>query len=153
MDHTFKKEDIELALKLFVVMSRSTQSVQKRVVEDIRRYGLNQTEFAVLELLYNKGGQPIQKIGKKILLASSSMTYVIDKLEEKKLIERKACSEDRRVTYAHITDKGYQLMDDIFPQHAKALSNLFASLTTKEKQVLIEQLKRVGLHAEEGTGI
>lgn len=153
MEHTFKKEDTELALKLFVVMSRSIQSVQKRVVEDISRYGLNQTEFAVLELLYNRGGQPIQKIGKKILLASSSMTYVIDKLEEKKFIQRKACSKDRRVTYADITDKGFQLMEDIFPQHAEAVSDLFASLTLEEKETLIDQLKKVGLHAEKGKDI
>lgn len=149
MNQTYGANETDLSLKLFVIMSRSFQSVQKRVIEDISRYGLNQTEFAVLELLYNKGSQPIQKIGKKILLASSSMTYVIDKLEKKQLIERKACSEDRRVTYAHITDKGNKVMNDIFPQHAKALNNIFGSLSIEEKKSLIKQLKKVGLYAEE----
>src|SRR5699024_6044628 len=106
MKSSSRDRETELSLKLFVVMSRAFQSVQKTVIEDIRRYGLNQTEFAVLELLYNKGRKPIQKIGKKILLASSSMTYVIDKLEEKKLIQRRACAKDRRVIYAHITQDG-----------------------------------------------
>lgn len=141
-------EATQLSLKLFVIMTRSFQSVQKRALEDISRYGLNQTEFAVLELLYNKGNQPIQQIGKKILLASSSMTYVIDKLEEKMYIKRKACAKDRRVTYAHLTEKGNNIMKDIFPQHAKALKNIFSSLTNDEKETLIKQLKKVGLYAE-----
>lgn len=149
MKGLYDTDETELSLKLFVVMSRSIQSVQKKVIEDIRRYGLNQTEFAVLELLYNKGNQPIQKIGKKILLASSSMTYVIDKLEEKLFIERKSCPKDRRVTYAHITEKGSKLMEVIFPQHAEALNNIFGSLTLKEKQDLINKLKKVGFYADE----
>ncbi len=75
--------DESLSLKLFVILSRAVQSITKRIEEDIKSYGLNPTEFAVLELLYSKGDQPIQKIGDKILLASSSITYVVDKLEKK----------------------------------------------------------------------
>jgi MarR family 2-MHQ and catechol resistance regulon transcriptional repressor len=75
-----RSEDQDVSLKLFIVLTRAMQSITKRVEEDIKSYGLNTTEFAVLELLYNKGDQPIQKIGEKVLLASSSITYVVDKL-------------------------------------------------------------------------
>lgn len=70
-------------LKALTVLLRASQSVQDVVRKDMQQYGLNQTEFAVLELLYHKGEQPIQHIGKKILIASSSITYVVDKLEKK----------------------------------------------------------------------
>jgi len=59
------------SLKLLVVMLRAAQTVEDLVKKDMRTYGINPTEFAVLELLYSKGDQPIQKIGEKILLASS----------------------------------------------------------------------------------
>ena len=75
------------SLKLFIVLSRAYRAVNEHVNKRIQRYGLNPTEFAVLELLYHKGDQPLQQIGGKILLASGSMTYVIDKLEKKKYIE------------------------------------------------------------------
>ncbi|WP_143522293.1 MarR family winged helix-turn-helix transcriptional regulator, partial [Pseudomonas sp. 2822-17] len=74
--------------------------------EDIKGFGLNTTEFAVLELLYSKGDQPIQKIGEKVLIASSSITYVVDKLEKKNYLIRKPCPKDRRITYAAITTEG-----------------------------------------------
>ncbi|GIO27317.1 MarR family winged helix-turn-helix transcriptional regulator [Ornithinibacillus bavariensis] len=142
-------EDQELSLKLFVVLTRAIQAIEKQVVLNIKSYGLNLTEFGVLELLYHKGEQPIQRIGQKVLLASSSITYVVDKLEEKKYLARKACPTDRRVTYAVITESGQKLMDEIFPQHAQAISEIMGGLDTEEKKTVIEQIKRLGLYAQE----
>ncbi len=139
----------EPSLKLFVVLNRALQSVEKRVAQDIKSYNLNLTEFSVLELLYSRGDQPIQKIGQKVLLASSSITYVVDKLEEKKLLRRRACDQDRRVTHATLTDEGKKLMDDIFPKHVSAMKEIMGGLTDEEKKQAIELIKKLGYHAEE----
>lgn len=147
-ENTKLEQETSLSLKLFVVLSRAIQSIQKQITKDIKNYGLNLTEFAVLELLYHKGDQPIQKIGQKVLLASSSITYVVDKLEEKGYLSRKACPKDRRVTYAEITQKGHDFMSEIFPKHEKALRNIFGGLNNEEKEKMIEQLKKLGFHAE-----
>jgi len=142
------KKEKELSLKLFVVMSRAIEAVEKAVTKDIKRYGLNLTEFGVLEFLYHKGEQPIQIIGKKVLLASSSITYVVDKLEQKELLTRVACPKDRRVTYAQLTEKGSELMDEIFPLHKEAMAHIFSSLSNKEKEEAIRLMKEVGLFAQ-----
>ena len=141
-------ENEELALKLFVVLSRALESVRKQVVKDIKTYELNLTEFGVLEFLYHKGEQPIQSIGKKVLLASSSITYVVDKLEEKGYLERMACPNDRRVIYGRLTERGHKLMHDIFPQHKEAMAKIFGNLTVEEKKQAIELLKKIGLFAK-----
>lgn len=145
-----KKDDghpDEMSLKLFVILSRAYRSISDFVTDDMKRYGLNPSEFMVLELLYHKGEQPIQHIGKKVLLASGSMTYVIDKLESKQLLERKSSQEDRRVIYASITKAGKQLMDEIFPQHRAAIEKLFRGLTAEQKDTMIQLLKETGLKA------
>lgn len=146
--HVDKNYEEELSLKVFVVLSRALQSIKKRVEDDIKCLGLNPTEFAVLELIYNKGDQPIQKIGEKVLIASSSITYVVDKLEKKKLIVRKPCSIDRRVTYAAITEEGNKLMAEVFPKHRAAIRDICGGLDCKEKEILIEQLKKLGHYAQ-----
>lgn len=138
----------ELSLKLFIVLNRAVESLRKQVTKDVKRHGLNLTEFAVLELLYHKGEQPIQIIGKKVLLASSSITYVIDKLEQKKLLERMSCPNDRRVIYSKLTEEGKQLMEDVFPKHRKHIDHLFSALTEEEKEQAIDMLKKLGIHAE-----
>lgn len=137
--------DTKLELKALVVLMRASQTVQDIVKQDMGKYGVNPTEFAVLELLYHKGDQPIQHIGKKILLASSSITYVVDKLEKKGYVERRACPKDRRVTYAVITDKGTAFIEEAFPQHEKTIETIFEHLSKEELTTTIELLKKIGL--------
>ncbi|MEH7501725.1 MarR family transcriptional regulator [Neobacillus drentensis] len=135
------------SLKLFIVLSRAYKAINEHVNKVIQTNGLNPTEFAVLELLYHKGDQPMQQIGGKILLASGSITYVVDKLEQKGMLIRIACPKDRRVTYAQITEDGKKFIQDIFPEHAKQIDKLMSSLTESEKLEAIDLLKKLGLPA------
>lgn len=132
-------------LKAITVLLRASQSIQDVVKHEVAEYGLNPTEFSVLELLYHKGDQPIQTIGKKVLLTSGSMTYIIDRLEAKGYLIRKACPSDRRVTYAALTEEGQALMSCIFPAHEHRMDELFDGLDLDET---ITQLKTVGKRAE-----
>ncbi|SEB18239.1 MarR family transcriptional regulator, 2-MHQ and catechol-resistance regulon repressor [Thalassobacillus cyri] len=145
-----KKEDP--SLKLFVVLSKAERSIEDLVKKDIQRYGLNATEFGVLELLYHQGEQPLQKIGEKILLASGSITYVVDKLEKKAYLERIPCPNDRRITYASITPKGEEMLNKIFPDHWKQIKQITNGLSEEEKIQAIELLKKLGKHADQLKG-
>jgi MarR family transcriptional regulator, 2-MHQ and catechol-resistance regulon repressor len=140
-------QSVEKSLKLFIVLSRAYKAINEHVNKAIQTKGLNPTEFAVLELLYHKGDQPMQQIGGKILLASGSITYVVDKLEQKGLLRRIACPNDRRVTYAQITDQGKTFIEEIFPEHAKQIDTLMSSLSDSEKTQAIDLLKKLGIPA------
>ena len=137
--------EVKQSLKLFIVLSRAHKAINEATNQFIHTNGLNPTEFAVLELLYHKGRQPLQKIGNKILLASGSITYVVDKLEKRQFLARISCPTDRRVTYAEITEAGSQFMDKLFPEHEQKLHELLSVLTPEEKQTAIELLKKLGL--------
>lgn len=140
--------DEELSLKLFIVINRALEAMRKQATNDVKQYGLNLTEFGVLELLYHKGPQPIQVIGKKVLLASSSITYVIDKLEEKELIVRESCPSDRRVIHVRLTDDGEKLIREIFPNHRRAIAEMFSSLSVEEKEEAIRLIKKIGMNVQ-----
>jgi MarR family 2-MHQ and catechol resistance regulon transcriptional repressor len=135
------------SLKLFIVLSRAYKAINEHVNKVISASGLNPTEFAVLELLYHKGDQPMQQIGGKILLASGSITYVVDKLEQKGMLKRIACPKDRRVTYAQITEDGKKFIQEIFPEHAELIDKLMSTLNESEKLEAIDLLKKLGLPA------
>lgn len=138
-------EEVKQSLKLFIVLSRANKAINECTNQFFQDNGLNPTEFAVLELLYHKGRQPLQKIGNKILLASGSITYVIDKLEKRGYLARISCPSDRRITYAEITDEGTKFMDELFPKHEQQLHKLTNALSTEEKDLAIELLKKLGL--------
>ena len=65
------------SLKALVGIKRSNDTIDRIVKQDMKNYGLNITEFAVMELLFHKGDQPIQKVKQRILIASSSTTYAV----------------------------------------------------------------------------
>jgi MarR family 2-MHQ and catechol resistance regulon transcriptional repressor len=132
------------SLKLFVVLSKAYKTLMDLAVKDMKSHGLSSAEFMVLEVLYHRTRIPLQQIGEKILVTSGSITYNIDKLENKGLLKRVPCSDDRRVTYAEITEAGRELFDDIFPQHVSSLHRLMGGLNTEEKQQATELLKKLG---------
>lgn len=101
-----------------------------------------------MELLYHKGDQPIQAIGKKVLMGTGSITYVIDKLEKKGFLYRKPCPEDRRVMFACITDDGKEYMDTRVVEQEALINTIFDEWDNDEVADAINLLKRIGLHAE-----
>lgn len=136
-----------LSLKSFVVLMKSSKAVQERIKKDISSYGMRTSEFTILETLYHKGKQTIREISEGVLISTGSITYVIDKLEKKGLLERQHCHEDRRVVYIHITHAGKELMDEIFPKHQKVIEELFIGINDEQKKSLIDVLKQVGHRA------
>jgi MarR family 2-MHQ and catechol resistance regulon transcriptional repressor len=137
-------DDQALSLKLLVVLSKTYKSVMDKAVKDMKKYGLSETEFGILELLYHKGRFPLQQIGDKVLVTSGSITYNIDKLENKGYLKRVACTEDRRIIYAEMTESGTKLFDEFFPLHAQEIHSFMNALDKEEKLAIIELLKKVG---------
>lgn len=134
-------------LKALTILLKASSSVEKVVKKDMSTYGLNATEFTVLELLFSKGRQPIQKIGQQVLLASSSITYVVDRLEEKGFVNRIADQNDRRVTFCELSNEGDSLMKEIFPKHADKIAELFDGCSKDEVLALQSTLKKIGYKA------
>ncbi|MEK8127569.1 MarR family transcriptional regulator [Paenibacillus filicis] len=137
------------SLHLFIVLSRACEWVTAHAHRDIRRHGLNPTEYGVLELLYHKGPQPLQQIGEKVLMTSGNITYVVDKLVGKELVIRRPCPDDRRVSFAEITERGVALLSEVFPEHREAIDKAVSGLTPEEKRQAIDLLKKLGLQAKE----
>ncbi|MEC2345172.1 MarR family winged helix-turn-helix transcriptional regulator [Paenibacillus barengoltzii] len=138
------------ALHLFIVLSRANEWVHAHADKEIRKYGLNRTEFSVLDLLYHKGRQPIQQIGSKVLMSSGNITYVVDKLEKKGYVTRKDCAEDRRLVYAELTEQGREFIEDVFPRITDIIEEAVSGLSSEEKQIAGMLLKKLGKSAQAG---
>lgn len=132
-----------LDLKVLIAMARTHNHVFQKIEKQISSYGLNSSEFGVLEALYHKGDLPVQLIAEKILVTSGTITYVINKLLKKGLVERKQCSNDRRIYYISLTEAGHGLIKEIFPDHANYIEDLFSHLNVSDKKDLIRILNSI----------
>lgn len=139
----------ELDLRLFRVILNMSQALFKNTENEISGYGLDKETFQILELIFSKGPQTIQKISEKLSIPSGSITYVVDKLEKKGFVQRLPIPEDRRKMNVALTEEGQAYFDDIFPKHANTISNNLSFVTDEEKRVLINLLKKIGYGARD----
>jgi DNA-binding MarR family transcriptional regulator len=60
-----------------------------------------------------------------VLLSRSGMTRLVDRLEREGLLERDACTDDGRGTYAVLTGKGEALLDEARRTHLDGVRERF----------------------------
>ena len=133
------------ALRTYVKLMRAAESVTTRTHRHLSTNGLTISQFAVLEALYQLGPLSQKEIGEKILRSSGNITMVIDNLEKNGLVKRRRNETDRRFFIVHLTDKGYRLINTIFPPHAAIIAKDLAVLTVAEQDALGRLCKKLGL--------
>jgi len=140
-------QETDRALKLWVVLSRAHAAVAEHSQADIARSGLTPMEFGIMEALHHKGPMLLGEVQKKILVTSGGVTYLVDRLAAKGLVERRRCDRDRRAYYAALTPEGEALIREIFPRHAEAIRRAMEGLTEPEKDLAIDLMRTLGRHA------
>ena len=138
----------ETGTHVWLVLSKASRAVERNALNSISSLGLGLSDFAVLELLLHKGPQPVNVIGKKVLLASGSTTAAVDRLEVRGLVERTPDPDDRRSRIVKLTASGREVIEKAFAQHAKDIEETMAVLKPAERRELARLLKKVGLWAE-----
>jgi MarR family 2-MHQ and catechol resistance regulon transcriptional repressor len=139
----------EAALKLWVVLSRARTAIARHAEADIARSGVTPGEFGILEALYHVGPLLLGEVQQKILASSGGVTYLVDRLEERGLVERRDCPEDRRARYAALTPQGEKLVARIFPEHARQIARAVSGLTAAERAQATALLRKLGMSAAE----
>ncbi|MBN1447829.1 MAG: MarR family transcriptional regulator [Bacteroidetes bacterium] len=137
-------KEADRALGMWVKLARASATFNKATVRDIRRYGLTQPQFAVVECLGHLGGMPIGKLSRKMLVSGGNMTCVVDNLEKEGLVQRHHSESDRRSVIVDLTDRGRALFAEIFPQHAEYIVRLASVLTSDEQEELSRLLRKLG---------
>jgi DNA-binding MarR family transcriptional regulator len=130
-------------------------SVAVRSIEVVLRpLGLNLSRYEVLLLLsFTRAGRlPTMRLRDLLMVHGSSVTYLVDKLEEAGLVERQADAGDGRVLLVCVTDAGRVLVDDASRALAAAGFGAFAALDAARATQLIEILAHVRASGNEGFG-
>jgi DNA-binding MarR family transcriptional regulator len=100
-------------------------SLIDRVISDLlSKYELSSAKFNILLVVKHVGGKEgiaQNEISKKLLVTTSNVTRMIDRLEKEKLVRRVALEGDRRVKRILITEKGAALLDKTWPPYKKAV--------------------------------
>lgn len=133
-----------LALDSFIKLVRAADSVSSQVNEHLREHSLTVSQFGVLEALYHLGVLNQSDLAQKLLKSTGNLTTVVDNLAKQGLVERRRCTEDRRVVYIHLTDMGREKIESILPSHVAGVVDAFSVLSPDEQLKLGGLLRRLG---------
>jgi len=133
---------------LWLVLWKAAHAVEAHARLSIEAQPICGSDFAVLEVLLHKGPLPVNTIGRKVLLTSGSITTAIDRLEARRLVERRPHKTDRRARVVHLTPQGQRLIARLFAQHKRDMEHAASALSPSERATLVDLLKKLGVGAE-----
>jgi DNA-binding MarR family transcriptional regulator len=140
------------AWRAFLTAHARVTEVLERELRDTE--GLPLTWYDVLVQLSEAEDHRLrmQELAARVLLSKSGLTRLIDRMEDEGLVTRYPCQDDRRGTYAQMTEAGYETIKRTAPTHLAGIGRHFADIIgDDEAEVVAAALTRVVEHLSTDT--
>jgi MarR family transcriptional regulator, lower aerobic nicotinate degradation pathway regulator len=112
-------------------------------MEECRSFDLTPVQYAALIAIHTHPGVDATRLSAVIAFDRSTLGNVIERLEAKKLIERKPSSEDKRVKLLYLTKAGATLLRDITPSVDRAQARMLQPLRPADRKALMALLEQL----------
>lgn len=121
-----------------LALMRTADVVRRRVACVIEPHGITMQQYNVLRILRGAGGKPLgtTEIAERLIEQTPGVTRLLDRLEEKGLVRRQRCRDDRRQVHTWITDGGLELLKGMDEAVDRADEEAVAALTRKQQKEL-----------------
>ncbi|RVU30808.1 MarR family winged helix-turn-helix transcriptional regulator [Neptunomonas marina] len=138
-------QDVLIALRRII---RATDLQSKRISKSC---GLTIPQVMVLRAIENLGDVTVRKISSDVSLSQATVTTILNRLEDRQLVERVRSTQDRRIVNARLTEAGRDILNTAPPLLHERFIERFESLDDWEKTQLLSSMQRVAtmMDAEE----
>jgi len=104
--------------------------------------GLTAPQAKVIFCLGNTDGLTCSEVTEQTLITKGTLTGVIDRLEEKGLVERWGDADDGRIIIVALTRAGNRLFQREYPRYLEKLKTLFKGLSIPDREEITKHLGR-----------
>jgi len=105
------------------------------------RWKLGPSQFNILNLLLGQpGGMSQADLGRQLIMHRSNVTGLVDRLEKRKLVQRKETLGDRRAHRVILTDRGRRLLGEILPHYHRAAEEIWGDTSTSRANEIEDSL-------------
>ena len=116
----------------------------RRIARDVAAgYGVTPTQLSVLKLLHEIGDLRLGDLSRRIQAQNSTVTGIVDRMEEAGLVERVRSADDRRVWRIALTARGREVAARADVSPWDTLRQALEALPRADKRKLVEILGRV----------
>jgi DNA-binding MarR family transcriptional regulator len=117
----------EEEMSAWLAMVNVNAAIQAAVEEDFAPHGLNSGEYGVLARLSDAPDHRLRMcdLAEGLHVSPSGLTRRLDGLVREGLVAREQSAEDRRVMMAVLTDKGFERLKAVAPDHVATVRRVF----------------------------
>ena len=130
----------ERYLKSIRLLAECMQGFERLSGEHVRQCGLTHAQFDIIATLGNTPGMSYKELGDKTLITKGTPTGVIERLEQKGLVERERSTDDKRSWFIRLTPQGDRVFRDVFPKVVSQGGAVFAHFTDDDFAALEKTL-------------
>ncbi len=99
-------------------------------------FNITVPQFTALQILINNGNMTIGELSQKMVLACSTITDLIDRMEKSELVCRKKDDKDKRVVRIEVLPKGYDILEKVLIKRREFLSSKLNDFSEEDKEAL-----------------
>jgi DNA-binding MarR family transcriptional regulator len=127
------------------LIHRMARLLRVHLIQFFEREGLDITpeQMFIMFRLHEKEGQAQAELADKALNDHPNVTRLLDALEKRDFIARRADPEDRRKSLIFLTEEGQVLMTRLLPLAIEERRRLFRGITQQELDLFEDIMKRV----------
>lgn len=119
-------------------------SMRRALDAELARFGsVSSAQWVVLMVLSHEGGVTAAELAKRLSHDPGSMTRLLDRLQEKGLIERVRAAEDRRRIRIELTEAGKALAPSLPTAAINVINQALSGFSPTEHELLNGFLKRM----------
>jgi DNA-binding MarR family transcriptional regulator len=130
-------EEVLIALRRVI---RATDLHSKHLAKTT---GLTAPQILVLQAIRDKGQITIGELAKDISLSQATVTIILDRLENRKLVFRERSEEDKRKVHAYLTDAAHEVLKNAPMPLQDHFTKRFRDLHNWEQTMILSALQRV----------
>jgi DNA-binding MarR family transcriptional regulator len=138
------------AWRSYIIASRRLLEALEQDLED---HDLSMPDYEVLAQLSEAPGRQLRmsELAEIAMISKSRLSHRITVMEKAGWVRREACTEDKRGSWAVMTEKGYKAIVKAAPDHVNSVRNRFLDqLNPKDQETLAMLFDRIesGLREE-----
>jgi MarR family transcriptional regulator, multiple antibiotic resistance protein MarR len=114
------------------LIARARSALLTGLDTELEPFGLTGAQFAVLKNVADGIADTAADLCRTMHYDTGSMTRMVDRLEEKAVLRRERCTQDRRVMYLRITDTGHDLLPQLRVAAGRVISRHLAGFSPAE---------------------
>ncbi|MDD3705150.1 MAG: MarR family transcriptional regulator [Clostridiaceae bacterium] len=134
---------MELNKCINFLLTKTQQVVFQQFKASLAEYDVTPVQYGVLKCLWCQDGQNPSQIAGSLSLDNSTISGILDRMENKGVIKRVADRKDRRSLKVVLTEQGRLLEAPVTEIIEKENKNVLYSLSEEEQATLVEYLNRI----------